>query len=112
DVGRPDIPIYMGGILPQEDLGTLQEAGIARCFTTGTGLMQIVEAVRGAVLAAGKQAPFIRGAGSVAEVSGSRATAQLARNISLLHAGRPCCAESPRRRPRRIIGITGSPGAG
>src|SRR5690606_5212119 len=40
DLGRPDIPIYMGGILPQEDLTTLKESGIARCFTTGTGLLQ------------------------------------------------------------------------
>ncbi|MBC7835075.1 MAG: cobalamin B12-binding domain-containing protein, partial [Phycisphaerales bacterium] len=48
EVGRPDIPVYMGGILPQEDLPTLQAAGIAKCFTTGTGLLEIVEAVRGA----------------------------------------------------------------
>ena len=28
-VGRPDIPVYMGGILPQEDIETLKEKGVA-----------------------------------------------------------------------------------
>ncbi len=112
ELGRPDIPIYMGGILPQEDLTALKEAGVARCFTTGTGLQQIVDSVREAVLATGQRPPFVAGAASVAETSGNNATAQLARNISLVHDGRPCCAEAKRRRPRRVIGVTGSPGAG
>ncbi|MBS0188684.1 MAG: cobalamin B12-binding domain-containing protein, partial [Planctomycetes bacterium] len=42
EVGRPDLPVYMGGILPQEDLPALAKAGIAKCFTTGTGLLDIV----------------------------------------------------------------------
>jgi LAO/AO transport system kinase len=37
-------------------------------------------------------------------------TAVLARNISLTHAGQTVTA--PRRRPKQVIGITGSPGAG
>ncbi|NUQ52980.1 MAG: cobalamin B12-binding domain-containing protein, partial [Phycisphaerales bacterium] len=49
ELGRPDIPVYMGGILPQEDVPKLIAGGIARCFTTGVGLLDIVEAVRGAV---------------------------------------------------------------
>lgn len=48
-LGRPDLPVYMGGILPSEDVTQLLNIGIARCFTTGTGLLDIVEAVRGAV---------------------------------------------------------------
>jgi hypothetical protein len=61
----------MGGILPQEDIPKLIEAGIAKCFTTGVGLLDIVEAVRGDGAAAGG--------------GGGRATpaAQLARDISL-----------------------------
>src|SRR5678816_1605877 len=43
-LGRPDLPVYMGGILPQEDLPKLLEMGIGKCFTTGTGLLDIVEA--------------------------------------------------------------------
>ncbi len=101
DVGRPDIPVYMGGILPQEDLPKLMEAGVAKCFTTGTGLLDIVEAVRSAV----KQR-----AQSVA-TDNANPIAQLARSISLVHDGEPI-GDAPHARPARVIGITGSPGAG
>jgi methylmalonyl-CoA mutase cobalamin-binding domain/chain len=99
-LGRPDLPVYMGGILPQEDLPKLAEAGVARCFTTGVGLLDIVNAVHGAVQA---RKPVVAGSG---------ATAQLARDISLVHAGGKARDGAPRRRPRRVIGVTGSPGAG
>jgi len=104
ELGRPDIPVYMGGILPQADLPGLLAQGVAKCFTTGTGLLDIVEAVRGAVR------PY------ASKVS-SGAAAQLARDISLVHAGRASGstglrAGASRRRPTRVIGITGSPGAG
>jgi LAO/AO transport system ATPase len=99
DLGRPDLPVYMGGILPQEDLPKLIEAGVARCFTTATGLLDIVEAVRSAVKT---RASLIEGT----------ATAQLSRDISLLHDQKPVRADIPRRRPAKVIGITGAPGAG
>ena len=99
EVGRPDLPVYMGGILPQEDLPKLAAMGVKRCFPTGTGLLDIVEAVRGAVVPMGASAA-------------PHPTAQLARDISICHAGRPLRAGVRRRRPKRIIGVTGSPGAG
>lgn len=110
-LGRSDLPVYMGGILPQEDLPKLKEAGIAQCFTTGTGLLDIVNAVRGAVR---DRAPRV--AGFNASDAASQ-VAQLARDISLAHGqgagvvGTPR-SDAPRRRPRRVIGVTGSPGAG
>ncbi|MCC6229057.1 MAG: cobalamin-dependent protein [Phycisphaerales bacterium] len=100
DLGRPDIPVYMGGILPQEDIPKLIEGGVSRCFTTGVGLLDIVEAVRGAV----KPRP--------ASVASSHAVAQLARDISQLHDAKGFRAGAKRRRPTRVVGITGSPGAG
>lgn len=100
DLGRPDIPIYMGGILPQEDVPTLLAGGIARCFTTGTGLLDIVNAVREAVRP------------RTETVESKAATAQLARDISLLHESGKVRAGAKRRRPKRVIGVTGSPGAG
>lgn len=100
ELGRADIPVYMGGILPQEDITRLLELGVAKCFTTGTGLEQIAEAVRGAVR------PLD------ATVGSGHPTAQLARDISLAHAGQAVRASAVRRRPRRVIGVTGSPGAG
>ncbi|GIW73535.1 MAG: hypothetical protein KatS3mg103_0057 [Phycisphaerales bacterium] len=100
DVGRGDIPVHMGGILPQEDLPALRDAGIARCFTTGVGLLEIVQAAAQTVQPYPQLVP-----------SGHR-TAQLARDISLAHLERPVRPDAPRRRPRRVIGVTGSPGAG
>jgi methylmalonyl-CoA mutase cobalamin-binding domain/chain len=99
-LGRADLPVYMGGILPQDDVTKLLEYGVARCFTTGTGLIDIVEAVRGAT----KQ--------RAASVAASTKAAQLARDISLMHDGKPLRAGVKKRRPARVIGVTGSPGAG
>ncbi len=100
DMGRPDLPVYMGGILPQEDIPTLLAGGIAKCFTTGTGLLEIVEAVRGAT----KPRPETVADGSP--------VAQLARDISLLHDKGVARKGAKKRRPARVIGVTGSPGAG
>lgn len=99
ELGRPDIPVYMGGILPQEDIPKLKEAGVKECFTTGTGLLDIVNAVRGSVV-------------DRAEKVSGHATAQLARDISLLHEKGTLRKGAPLRRPKRVIGVTGSPGAG
>ncbi len=99
DVGRPDIPVHMGGILPENDIPVLLKGGIKRCFTTGTGLLDIVEAVRS------EMKPR-------AQKVSDHPTAQLARDISLAHAGGTVRPDAPRRRPKRVIGMTGSPGAG
>jgi LAO/AO transport system ATPase len=105
ELGRPDLPIYMGGILPQEDLSSLKEAGIARCFTTGVGLLEIVDAVVGAVR---PRPPVLTGDNGTPVAP----AAQLARDISLVHAQKPIRNGAARRRPARVIGVTGSPGAG
>lgn len=99
-LGRGDIPIHMGGILPQEDIPTLMEAGVAKCLTTGVGLLEIVEGVREATH------PYAQAVGS------GKPVAQLARDISLVHAGQSARPDAKRRRPKRVIGVTGSPGAG
>lgn len=100
-LGRPDLPVYMGGILPQEDIPKLIAAGVAKCFTTATGLIDIVEAVKTATMTrAATLGP------------GSTKAAQLARDISLMHDNKPLRSNVKKRRPRRVIGVTGSPGAG
>jgi LAO/AO transport system kinase len=99
-VGRPDIPVYMGGILPAEDIETLKAKGVAACFPTGTGLLDIVNAVKGATKDLGES------------VASDHPCAQLARDISRLHNDGARRADAPKRRPKRVIGITGSPGAG
>ena len=97
-LGRPDMPVNVGGIIPQEDVPTLLSAGVRRIYHTGTGMEEIVQSVRECVRAhAPLQSPSTH--------------AVLARQISLAHAG-ALPAGAPMRRPARVVGITGSPGAG
>jgi methylmalonyl-CoA mutase C-terminal domain/subunit len=42
EMGRPDIPVYAGGIIPEEDAEVLRERGIKRIFGPGTELDEIV----------------------------------------------------------------------
>ncbi|MCZ6834698.1 MAG: cobalamin-dependent protein [Planctomycetota bacterium] len=97
-VGRPDMTVNVGGIIPQEDVQTLLDSGVNQIFHTGTTMQQIVESVREA------STPY---ESNVSE----HPVAQLARGISLAHAGRSTDG-MPRKRPAQIIGLTGSPGAG
>jgi methylmalonyl-CoA mutase cobalamin-binding domain/chain len=96
-VGRPDMPVNVGGIIPQEDVQPLIDAGVRRVYHTGAGLETIVDSVREVVK------PH-------AALAAGSASAMLARRISMAHAkpsGKP-----QGRRPRRVVGITGAPGAG
>jgi LAO/AO transport system ATPase len=99
-VGRPSIPVHMGGILPQNDIPKLLEAGVAKCFTTGIGLLDIVDAVKETVHTL------------TPTIDGASPAAQLARDITFAHEGKQVRADATKRRPKRVIGITGSPGAG
>jgi methylmalonyl-CoA mutase cobalamin-binding domain/chain len=98
DVGCGDIRINVGGIIPQEDVQGMLDAGIHRVFHTGTTMLDIVASVTESV------SPY----GPVQASDGPDRA--LARAISI------CCeggeVDHPRSRPSRIIGLTGSPGAG
>lgn len=96
-VGRPDIVINIGGIIPQEDVQTMIDAGVHRVYHTGTSMQDIVDGVREATEPYGP-------------LQSDHPIAVLARNISLTHAGEE--VDAPRRRPATVIGLTGSPGAG
>lgn len=97
-VGRPDMVVNVGGIIPQEDVPTLHATGVHRVYHTGTGLNEIVDSVRDATK------PY-------ASASFEHPAARLGRLISLAHAG-ALPKDAPRRRPKQVIGITGAPGAG
>jgi len=97
-VGRKDMVVNVGGIIPQEDVETLLKKGVNKVFHTGTGMEEIVESVREATRPYGP-------------LTSPSETAQLARRISFAHAGQTP-KDAPRRRPKQVIGITGSPGAG
>jgi methylmalonyl-CoA mutase C-terminal domain/subunit len=44
--GMGDVPIFAGGIIPEEDVPSLKAAGIAEIFGPGTPLSQIVDFVK------------------------------------------------------------------
>ena len=44
--GMEDVPVFAGGIIPEEDVPALKEAGIAAIFGPGTSLEEIVSFVR------------------------------------------------------------------
>lgn len=43
DLGRPDIPVFAGGVIPEEDAVELKERGIEELFGPGTDISEIVE---------------------------------------------------------------------
>jgi methylmalonyl-CoA mutase C-terminal domain/subunit len=44
--GSPDMIVFGGGIIPEDDIAALHAAGVKGVFTPGTSLAQIVEWVR------------------------------------------------------------------
>ncbi|MHC5004438.1 MAG: cobalamin-dependent protein [Planctomycetota bacterium] len=97
-VGRPDIVINVGGIIPHEDVQAMVDAGVHRVFHTGTSMEAIVDSVREATRPR-------------SELQTDHPIARLARHISSAHAGQTP-ADAPRRRPAQVVGLTGAPGAG
>jgi LAO/AO transport system kinase len=90
--------VHLGGIIPQEDVQAMYDAGVKQVFHTGTSMQAIVEAVREATQPYGPPTT-------------DHPTATLARHISFAHAGESP-DDAPRRRPSKVIGLTGSPGTG
>jgi len=46
EAGRPDCGVIVGGIVPETDIPKLLDLGVARVFTPGTTIQEIVEYVR------------------------------------------------------------------
>ena len=44
--GAPEIPVLGGGVIPDEDVASLKQAGIAEIFTPGTPVEKIIRAFR------------------------------------------------------------------
>ncbi|MDP7004658.1 MAG: cobalamin-dependent protein [Phycisphaerales bacterium] len=98
-VGRPDLTVDVGGIIPQKDIQPLLDSGVRGVYHTGTSMLDIVDAVRSATL------PY-----EPLSTTIDNSLATLARNISLIEDGEK--VDAPRKRPEVVIGFTGSPGAG
>jgi len=46
DLGSADIPVFGGGIIPDDDIAALKEAGVREVFTPGSSTEEIVSWVR------------------------------------------------------------------
>ncbi|HWB20666.1 MAG TPA: cobalamin-dependent protein [Phycisphaerales bacterium] len=97
-VGRADMVVNVGGIIPQEDVEALLKAGVHKVFHTGTSMEQIVESVREATK------PYV-------DVRDGSVSAKLSRDISMVHS-RMNVKSAAKRTPKLVVGITGAPGAG
>jgi methylmalonyl-CoA mutase cobalamin-binding domain/chain len=99
-VGRPEMHVNLGGIIPQDDVKPMLDAGVRRVFHTGSSMNDIIEGVREATK------PYEK-------IPTDHPVANLAREISIAHLAP---GESPGagrlKRPKHVLGITGSPGAG
>ena len=97
-VGRTDMVVDVGGIIPQEDVPRLLESGVHRVYHTGTSVQDIIDGVR----------EVVRPYGPLAS---DHPVARLARHISVVHCDGQADGVS-RRRPATVVGLTGAPGAG
>lgn len=48
DQGMEDLPVFLGGIVPHDDLPAMKEAGVRAVFGPGTGMDKIVQAINAA----------------------------------------------------------------
>lgn len=101
-VGRPDMVVNIGGIIPQEDIQAMYDAGVNEVHRTGTSIDEIIKSVQRATK------PHDEKLVTKHEI------AALARSITLVHEGyaSDSLKTAPRCRPKMVIGMTGSPGAG
>jgi methylmalonyl-CoA mutase cobalamin-binding domain/chain len=122
-VGRPDMIVNVGGIIPQEDVKPLLDAGVHRVYHTGTSMEQIIDSVREATKAyqpLKTDHPIARLAReiSMAHTSPSHegggkgvGESRMAKSHST-HPPTPSLEGRGSSRPAQVIGITGAPGAG
>jgi methylmalonyl-CoA mutase C-terminal domain/subunit len=49
--GMEDVPVFLGGIIPSEDVSALEALGVARIFGPGASSQQIISSIEEAVAA-------------------------------------------------------------
>jgi len=108
DAGVPDLPVIVGGIIPDEDKPAMRELGLAGVFNPGTSMSTIIEALR--KIAAERRARLA----DVQEPPDLGTMTGLARSLSWVMDGRKAeLGRVPKPSGRHIrIGVTGAPGVG
>lgn len=105
DAGLGNLPLVVGGIIPEDDHEPLRRQGIDGVFNPGTAMSAIVEGVRTLAQRRREQRAAVAAPPDLTTASG------LARAITALvheQPGRPV----PAARPAVRIGVTGAPGVG
>lgn len=107
EYGIPDVPIMVGGIIPEEDKTPLEQAGVAAVFNPGTSMQTIVETIR--ALADGYRAKRAN-----EPIPSLTSAPGLARSITWICDGRGdrLATLVPHRHKAVRIGVTGAPGVG
>ena len=116
--GVEDVPVVLGGIIPQADYLALRDLGVAEVFNPGSSIAEIVAAIR--KLAASRNGrdtkalldTYAKGdvkslARLITQVQRQRTAGQGAAGFSLRDAGTNGHADDA-----RVIGVTGAPGVG
>jgi len=105
EYGIPDVPVIVGGIVPEQDHEPLRKQGCAGIFNPGTPMSAIVSTLHELATHRRKQREQERGAPDLSTQTG------LARAITLLVDGR---LPAPPAAPDNTVcvGVTGAPGVG
>lgn len=106
--GIPDMPLIVGGIIPEEDHAPLRAAGIDGIFNPGTPMQTIIDSVR---QLAEKRRAALAADGATPDV---RRPVGLARALTAAIEGRAEKLGGVAKPAERhaVLGITGSPGVG
>ena len=116
--GVEDVPVVLGGIIPQADYPALRDLGVSEVFNPGSSIAEIVVAIR-KLAAASKE----RDTKALLDAYANGDVKSLARLITQVQrrktAGQGAAGFSPRdfpapqqERRARVIGVTGAPGVG
>jgi LAO/AO transport system ATPase len=108
EAGIPDMPVVVGGIIPEQDHQPLREAGIAGVFNPGTPMSAIIDSITALGRRRRERLEVAR------ETPDPSTPTGLARAITLIVDGRDDLLEALPKlvQPSTCIGVTGAPGVG
>lgn len=106
-LGIGDVPILLGGIIPEADHQTVRDMGVAAVFNPGSSVSEIVATIR-QLAARADQRSFEN---LQSEYAGGQPVA-LARMITRLQRGQGLDRWLPPNGNAAVIGVTGAPGVG
>lgn len=107
ELGVTDIPVVLGGIVPESDHPKLAEMGIAAVFNPGSSLDKIIETLRS--LASGRKHDSVADIRAGYQKGDMRSLSGL---ISVVQRGGSLDGWTPPKGHARVIGVTGAPGVG